>query len=85
MGDGAIRQGTFHETLNLAMLWNLPVIFIIENNGYGLSTPGSEQYNCKNLVDKAIGYGMEGITIDGNNILEVYTAIENAKKNILKG
>jgi 2-oxoisovalerate dehydrogenase E1 component len=74
-GEGATSEGDFHEALNVAAVWNLPVIFLIENNGYGLSTPTAEQYACKNLVDKAIGYGMEGRQIDGNNILEVYHTI----------
>lgn len=71
-GEGATSEGDFHEAINVASVWNLPVIFLIENNGYGLSTPVNEQYNCKHLVDRAIGYGIEGIQIDGNNILEVY-------------
>ena len=74
-GDGGTSEGDFHEALNVAAVWDLPVIFIVENNGYGLSTPISEQFRCKNLADKAIGYGMESITIDGNNILEVYDTI----------
>ncbi len=74
-GEGGTSEGDFHEALNVAAVWSLPVIFIIENNGYGLSTPTSEQYACKKLSDKAIGYGMEGLTIDGNNILEVYETI----------
>lgn len=74
-GEGATSEGDFHEALNVASVWNLPVIFIIENNGYGLSTPVSEQYRCAQLADRALGYGMEGITIDGNNILEVYHTI----------
>jgi 2-oxoisovalerate dehydrogenase E1 component len=79
-GDGGTSEGDFHEALNVAAVWNLPVIFIIENNGYGLSTPINEQYRCKNLVDKAIGYGMEGVQIDGNNILEVYDTISGVRK-----
>ena len=71
-GDGGASEGDFHEALNIASVWKLPVIFIIENNGYGLSTPNSEQYNCKQFSDKGIGYGMESHIIDGNNILEVY-------------
>jgi 2-oxoisovalerate dehydrogenase E1 component len=71
-GEGATSEGDFHEALNIAAVWNLPVIFLIENNGYGLSTPVAEQYKARQLVDKAIGYGMEGRRIDGNNILEVY-------------
>ncbi|HWZ04669.1 MAG TPA: thiamine pyrophosphate-dependent dehydrogenase E1 component subunit alpha, partial [Mucilaginibacter sp.] len=74
-GEGATSEGDFHEALNIAAVWNLPVIFLIENNGYGLSTPISEQYKARNLVDKAIGYGMEGRRIDGNNLLEVYHTI----------
>ncbi|WP_183575744.1 alpha-ketoacid dehydrogenase subunit alpha/beta [Mucilaginibacter sp. X5P1] len=74
-GEGATSEGDFHEAMNVAAVWNLPVIFLIENNGYGLSTPTNEQYACKNLVDRAIGYGMEGRQIDGNNILEVYHTI----------
>jgi len=74
-GEGATSEGDFHEALNVAAVWDLPVIFIIENNGYGLSTPTNEQYRCENLVDRAKGYGMEGRLIDGNNILEVYHTI----------
>ncbi len=85
VGDGATSEGDFHEALNLAAIWNLPVIFLIENNGYGLSTPTSQQYKCKDLVDKAVGYGIKGEKIDGNNILEVYKAIESAKKRADKG
>lgn len=74
-GDGATSEGDFHEAINVAAVWDLPVIFLIENNGYGLSTPNAEQYKCAQLVDKAIGYGIEGIQIDGNNILEVFDTI----------
>lgn len=74
-GDGATSEGEFHEALNVAAVWNLPVIFIIENNGYGLSTPVNEQYACKQLADRAKGYGMKGVTIDGNNLLEVYQTV----------
>jgi 2-oxoisovalerate dehydrogenase E1 component len=74
-GEGATSEGDFHEALNVAAVWNLPVIFLIENNGYGLSTPTREQYRCEKLSDKAIGYGIKGIQIDGNNILEVYDTI----------
>ena len=76
-GDGATSQGEFHEALNVASVWKLPVIFVIENNGYGLSTTPSEQYACKDLVDRAVGYGMRSAKIDGNNILEVYNTIRN--------
>ncbi|MES3019802.1 MAG: dehydrogenase E1 component subunit alpha/beta [Bacteroidota bacterium] len=81
-GEGATSEGDFHEALNVAAVWDLPVIFIIENNAYGLSTPTNEQYRCKNLVDKAIGYGMEGYRIDGNNVLEVYHTINDIALNI---
>ncbi len=81
-GEGATSEGDFHEALNVAAVWDLPVIFIIENNAYGLSTPTNEQYRCKNLVDRAIGYGMEGYRIDGNNILEVYHTINDIAQNI---
>ena len=74
-GEGGTSEGDFHEALNIASVWNLPVLFCIENNGYGLSTPTNEQYNCQNLADKGIGYGMESYTIDGNNILEVYAKV----------
>ena len=74
-GEGATSQGEFHEALNLAAVWRLPTIFVIENNGYGLSTTTAEQYACGSLVDRALGYGMEGLSIDGNNILEVYGTI----------
>jgi 2-oxoisovalerate dehydrogenase E1 component len=74
-GEGATSQGEFHEALNVASVWKLPVIFVIENNGYGLSTRPSEQYACRDLVDRAQGYGMRSAKIDGNNILEVYSTI----------
>ena len=84
-GDGSTSEGDFHESLNIAAVWHLPVIFLIENNGYGLSTPVSEQYKCKKLSDKAIGYGIKGIQIDGNNVMEVYNAISKAKQDIING
>lgn len=83
-GDGGTSEGDFHEALNVASVWNLPVIFIIENNAYGLSTPVSEQYNCKHLADRAIGYGMESVIIDGNNILEIYDTIKGVKEYCIK-
>ncbi len=79
-GDGGTSEGDFHEALNVAAVWGLPVIFLIENNGYGLSTPVSEQFVCKQLADRAIGYGMEGLTIDGNNILEVYKTVQQLRR-----
>ena len=84
-GDGSTSEGDFHEAINLAAVWNLPVIFLIENNGYGLSTPISEQFKCKQLSDRALGYGIKGITIDGNNILEVYQTISDVAKKIRRG
>lgn len=83
-GEGATSEGDFHESINVAAVWDLPVLFIIENNGYGLSTPTYEQYRCKNLSDRAIGYGIEGITIDGNNILKVYETIQHYAEEIRK-
>ena len=83
-GDGGTSEGDFHESLNVAAVWDLPVLFIIENNAYGLSTPVSEQYKCKALVDKAIGYGMESYQIDGNNLLEVYDRILTLRNSMKK-
>ena len=83
-GEGGTSEGDFHEALNVASVWQLPVIFIIENNGYGLSTPTSEQYNCENLADRALGYGMKSHIIDGNNILEVYHTISKIATSIRK-
>ena len=81
-GDGATSQGEFHEAMNVAAVWQLPVIFIIENNGYGLSTPVNEQYRCEKLSDRGIGYGMRALSIDGNNILEVYQTIREIAAEI---
>ena len=83
-GEGGTSEGEFHEALNVAAVWQLPVIFVIENNGYGLSTPVSEQYACKDLADRGIGYGMESVIMDGNNILEVYNSISKLAKSIRK-
>ncbi|MEN3040643.1 MAG: dehydrogenase E1 component subunit alpha/beta [Bacteroidia bacterium] len=77
IGDGGTSEGDFHEALNVASVWHLPVLFLIENNGYGLSTPTNEQYACASLSDRAIGYGIEGYTIQGNNVLEVYHTIRD--------
>ena len=74
-GDGGTSEGEFHEALNVAAVWRLPVIFLIENNGYGLSTPVSEQFCCEKLSERAAGYGIEGITIDGNDVLKVYSTV----------
>ena len=81
-GEGATSEGDFHEALNVASVWDLPVLFVIENNGYGLSTPTNEQYRCENLADKGIGYGMESYIVDGNNVLEVYHLISDLKKSM---
>lgn len=83
-GDGGTSEGDFHEALNVAAVWNLPVIFIIENNGYGLSTPVSEQYRCESLVSRAQGYGMEGVCIDGNNLLTVYDTIKGVREYCIR-
>lgn len=83
-GDGGTSEGDFHEALNTAAVWDLPVIFVIENNGYGLSTPVNEQYRCISLVDKAKGYGMEGVQIDGNNVLQVYDTIKGVRDYCIK-
>lgn len=82
-GEGATSEGDFHEALNIAAVWDLPVIFVIENNGYGLSTPTNEQFKCENLADKGIGYGMEAHIIDGNNLLEVYNRVSEIRRSML--
>jgi len=84
-GDGATSEGDFHEALNLAAVWELPVIFMIENNGYGLSTPSSEQFACENIADRAVGYGMESMMIDGNDFFEVHEAVSKARKMATSG
>jgi len=81
-GEGGTSEGDFHEALNVASVWDLPVLFCVENNGYGLSTPTAEQYRCKNIADKGIGYGMESHIIDGNNIVDVYTKVSNLAYDI---
>lgn len=83
-GEGGTSEGDFHEALNVAAVWDLPVIFIIENNGYGLSTPVSEQFRCSQLADKANGYGMESVVIDGNNVLAVYDTIKGIREYCIK-
>ncbi len=81
-GDGGTSEGDFHESLNVAAVWGLPVIFVIENNQWGLSTPSSEQFNCKQFIDKGIGYGMQAEQVNGNNILEVYSKVAELKESI---
>ncbi|MFT7164842.1 MAG: 2-oxoisovalerate dehydrogenase E1 component [Flavobacterium sp.] len=83
-GEGATSEGDFHEALNIASVWELPVMFVIENNGYGLSTPTNEQYRCENLADKGKGYGMESHIVDGNNILEVYNLLSELKASMVE-
>lgn len=83
-GEGGTSEGDFHEALNVASVWDLPVIFLIENNGYALSTPVSEQYRCESLVYKAEGYGMESVRIDGNNILTVYDTLKGVREYCIK-
>lgn len=83
-GEGGTSEGDFHEALNVAAVWDLPVIFIIENNGYGLSTPVSEQYRCAQLADRAKGYGMESVVIDGNNVLTVYDTVKGVRDYCIK-
>lgn len=82
-GEGATSEGDFHEALNIAAVWDLPVLFVIENNGYGLSTPTNEQYRCENLADKGVGFGMESHIVDGNNILEVVNLISKLKASMV--
>jgi len=83
-GDGGASEGDFHESINTAAVWDLPVIFAVENNQWGLSTPSNQQFRCKQFIDKAIGYGIEGVQIDGNNILEVYHKIVELSDSIRK-
>ncbi len=83
-GEGGTSEGDIHEALNVASVWQLPVLFCIENNGYGLSTPTKEQYNCEHIADRARGYGMEAHIIDGNNILEVYTKLKAIVESMRK-
>ena len=83
-GDGGASEGDFHEALNVASVWDVPVIFVVENNQWGLSTPSNEQFRCKQFVDKGIGYGMDAFQIDGNNILEVYHAVRQIAESLRK-
>ncbi|HET6539013.1 MAG TPA: dehydrogenase E1 component subunit alpha/beta [Chryseolinea sp.] len=83
-GDGGTSEGDFHEAINVAAVWDLPIIFIVENNGYGLSTPSHEQFRCKSFADKGIGYGIEGVSIDGNNVLEVFDTVTTLVTDLRK-
>jgi 2-oxoisovalerate dehydrogenase E1 component len=83
-GEGGTSEGDFHEALNVAAVWNLPVIFVVENNGYALSTPTNEQFRCDSIADKAHGYGIEGVTIDGNDFVAVHSTISKLAESIRK-
>ena len=83
-GDGGTSEGDFHEALNVASVWSLPVLFCIENNGYGLSTPSNEQYNCESIADRGVGYGMESNIIEGNNVMEVFSKVDAIAKSVRK-
>src|SRR5687767_11286608 len=83
-GEGGTSEGDFHEALNTAAVWDLPVIFAIENNGWGLSTPSNEQFRCKQFIDKGMGYGIEAVQVDGNNVLDVYTAVKDIAREMRK-
>jgi 2-oxoisovalerate dehydrogenase E1 component len=85
IGDGATSEGDFHEAVNLAAVWKLPVLFVIENNLYGLSTPVAEQYAAQALADRGIGYGIPGLVVDGNDVLAVYRAIKRAADRARRG
>ncbi len=81
-GDGGASEGDFHEALNVAAVWDLPIIFVVENNQWGLSTPSNEQFRCKSFVDKGIGYGIDAFQVDGNNVLEVFHAIKDISASL---
>ncbi len=83
-GDGGASEGDFHEALNVASVWDLPAMFVVENNQWGLSTPSNEQFRCKQFIDKGIGYGMDAFQIDGNNILEVYHSVKKIADSLRK-
>jgi len=85
VGEGATREGDFHEALNLASVWKLPVLFVVENNGYGLSTPTSDVIAVDDIAEAGSGYGMASVVVDGNNVLAVMEAVRNARKRALKG
>jgi len=84
-GDGASNQGTFHESLNLASVWKLPVIFVCENNQFGMTTPTSQSTSVKNIADRAVGYGIPGEVVDGNDVIAIYDAFAKAKERALSG
>src|SRR4030095_5405859 len=84
-GDGSTSEGDFHEAVNLAAVWRLPVLFVVENNQYGLSTPTSEQYACRDLADRGLGYGIPGVVVDGNDLLAVYRSVVEAAERARRG
>lgn len=84
-GDGASNEGSFHEALNMASIWNLPVVFICENNKFGISTSTEKSMNIEQISDRAKGYGIKGLTIDGNDLLEVYKTFAEVKAHVLSG
>jgi 2-oxoisovalerate dehydrogenase E1 component len=81
-GDGGASEGDFHEAMNVAAVWDIPTIFVVENNQWGLSTPSNEQFRCKQFIDKGVGYGMDAFQIDGNNILEVYHTVKQIAESL---
>lgn len=83
-GDGGASEGDFHEALNVASVWDLPTIFVVENNAWGLSTPSKEQFNCQHFIDKGIGYGMKAVQMNGNNILEVISTVRSLAEEMRK-
>jgi 2-oxoisovalerate dehydrogenase E1 component len=83
-GDGGASEGDFHESMNVAAVWDLPLVFLVENNGYGLSTPSSEQFRCKQFIDKGIGYGIDAYQVDGNNVLAMYEMVKQIAEDIRK-
>ena len=83
-GDGGASEGDFHEALNVAAVWDLPVIFVVENNGYGLSTPSNEQFRCEHFIDKAKGYGIKGVQVDGNDLNDVYSTLKTVREDVIR-
>jgi acetoin:2,6-dichlorophenolindophenol oxidoreductase subunit alpha len=84
-GDGAANEGIFHESINMASVWQLPVIYLCENNIYGMSTPMQEAFNIKRISDRKISYGIDGLTIDGNNLVEVYNTVSHFQRECRRG
>ena len=84
-GDGASNQGTFHESINMAAVWKLPCIYVVENNQFGMTTPLSQACSVENIADRAVGYGIPGVTVDGNDVIAVYEAFAAAKERAIKG